>query len=179
VDWILVEIWGDVDMGVTPSTRTLLEKQALLLRTDGAMVDVNGEVPQFEKQDQPVRIIVKHRNHLAVMSNEITTFTAEVVYDFTTAETQAHKYSSMESAPMTLKNGVYCMWAGAMGNHVNVSVSDPPLAQNQFLNSVLLNRTYFISDINMNGIPEPNDVTLVQSNFLKQLRNPLYYFNEN
>jgi hypothetical protein len=166
-------------MGVTPCTRTLLEKKALLLRTNGDIVDVNGNIPQFEKQSQPVRIVVKHRNHLAVMSNEITTFNTDMAYDFTTALTQAHRYSPMEPAPMTLKNGIYCMWAGAMVNHVNVNVSDPPLAQNQFLNSVLLNRTYFLSDINMNGIPEPNDVTLVQSNFLKQLRNPLYYFNEN
>jgi hypothetical protein len=180
----LVEIWGNVNMGVTPCTRTLLEKKALLLRTNGDIVDVNGNVPQFEKQNHPVRIIVKHRNHLAVMSNEITDFTVNTVYDFTTAETQAHKYSPVNPAPMTLKNGVYCMWAGdimnaSMKNDGLVNVSDVIFLQSQYLNNSSLRGTYFFSDINMDGQANTTDMVSVQSNFGKQLRSPLSYFTEN
>ena len=52
VDWVLVEIWGNFAQTAGAGNEDftdydLLQSKALLLRTDGTMIDVNGKNPVF------------------------------------------------------------------------------------------------------------------------------------
>ena len=176
VDWILVEIWGEVNMGA--ATRTLLETQSLLLQPNGNIVNVTGESPKFTPQTVPVRIIIKHRNHLSIMSNEIADFTGEQAYDFTTALTQAYRYSLNNSDPMVLKNGVWCMWAGDLNGDGIVNTSDVTLLDVDFNDSSELRGVYSLSDLTMDGDVNSTDVTIIDYNFNEGARSPVSYFFE-
>ena len=176
VDWVLVEIWGDVDVSSDMGTRTVLERQALLLQPDGTIVDATGQSPKFEPQDGPVRIIIKHRNHLSVMSAEIAEFTGEVEWDFTTGLDKAHQYNVGNSTPMVLKNGVYCMWAGDLNVDGIINASDVTILDFDFVNSSLFNGEYALSDLNMDGGIDSTDATLIDTNFVEGARSPVSYF---
>jgi hypothetical protein len=85
---------------------------------------------------------------------------------------------------MTLKYGVYCMWAGDMMNTSlkadgMVNSLDMFVVQTQYGNNSVLRGTYMISDMNMDGAANAMDIFLVQANFARGLRNPLSYFYEN
>ncbi|MBK7872696.1 MAG: hypothetical protein IPJ74_19470 [Saprospiraceae bacterium] len=88
VDWVEVQIRSVADPNI------ILEQKSLLLQTDGDVVEVDGSTPKFVPQGQAVHIVVRHRNHLAVMSNSIGVFQDVVSYDFTTGLSQAHKVDS-------------------------------------------------------------------------------------
>ena len=85
VDWISVEIRS----GSSP--QTVLQTKSLLLKTTGIIVDLNGQTPTFNPQTGSVRIVLKHRNHLAILSNPIQNFNTGTgaSYDFTTALSQS------------------------------------------------------------------------------------------
>lgn len=161
VDWISVEIRSGTSPGTT------LQTKSLLLKPTGIIVDVNGQTPTFNPQTGPVRVVLKHRNHLAIMSNPIQSFTTGTVasYDFTTALSQASNAFG-DPAQMVQKNGMWCMWAGdiAAGQDLGIDASD--------FNGVYDSNKqgevdiYIATDINMDGGVDANDFNLVFFNNL-------------
>jgi hypothetical protein len=107
VDWVRVDI-----LRILPDYKVnILESKALLLKTTGEIVDTDGQSPKFDPQDGEVRILVSHRNHLAVMSPGIT-LTDGMVYNFSTDVNKADKDDPADPNPMTSVNGIWCMYAG-------------------------------------------------------------------
>ena len=173
VDWIVVEIWGEVtDLNDNaPFTYTLLEERALLLQVDGGVADLNGQLPKFKVQQENVRIVVKHRNHLSVMSsNPEMLFNTEVVkYDFSTSVTQAAKFPG-EPDPMQLRF-VYCLFAGDLNGDYMITPIDNNIFSN-FTAPALYG--YYIPDVNMGGNVESGDGSFIGLNQTK--RSPVFYF---
>ena len=65
VDWILIELRNESDNSFIEARR------ACFLLSDGRIVDTNGSSPvQFLIKEGNYFIVVKHRNHLGVMSSE-------------------------------------------------------------------------------------------------------------
>lgn len=161
VDWILVEIRN----GSSP--QTVLQSASLLLKPDGTIVDRNGLTPKFNPQAGPVRVAIKHRNHLAVMSNLIQNFSAgsTLSYDFTTALSQASNAFG-DPAQMVQKNGVWCMWAGDVNTTQDLGIDATDT--NGLYNSNLLAPidTYTIYDVNMDGGVDATDSNLLYGNNL-------------
>lgn len=84
VDWVKVEIRNANDPSI------ILQTKSLFLKTNGNVVDVDGTLPKFFSESVPVHVIVKHRNHIAVMSSVLPAFSAATVsHDFTTALAKA------------------------------------------------------------------------------------------
>ena len=162
VDWIKVEIWDNVDFEL--GIKTVLETQALLLRPDGTVVDSTGRTPQFESQTNPVRIVVKHRNHLSVINGGAAlSFTdSPVIYDFTTGLGQAYKMNSFDPTPMKQKNGKWCMWAGDINGDGMVDVVDQGYVEYEVKNVTF--DKYLKEDLNMDGIADPLDKGLMDAN---------------
>ncbi len=60
VDWILLELWSEKDI--------ILKRQAVLLRNDGWLVDLEGntEIVLRDFYPEPTHLVVYHRSHIGV-----------------------------------------------------------------------------------------------------------------
>lgn len=162
VDWVKVEIRDAVDPSI------LLESKSLILWGSGFVGNLDGtSQPTFTSQSKPVRIVVKHRNHLAVMSNPIQDFSSGVVsYDFTTALSQASNAFG-DPPQMVQSNGFWCMWMGdiAAGQDLGIDASDITWLYDS--NQQAPVDTYTVTDLNMDGGVDASDVSLLYFNNLK------------
>jgi hypothetical protein len=180
-DWILVEIWGNIDMS-SPTfqyTYDLVASRALLLQPNGMVVDTNGQAPRFLPYlDSEVRIVVKHRDHVAVISSAAMNFEAGYLsYDFSTGLNKALKFdfSIEESMVMDNTGTIACLWAGDLktGNFINyIDVT--------IFNSAIGDwGSYMIPDMNMDGAVNYLDGTYVLYNSGRGLFSPVYFFKKN
>lgn len=192
VDWVLVDV---VRVVANPDNNNLpiietLQRKALLLKTNSHIVDTNGNVPEFDIQTGTVYLVVYHRNHLSVMSNEITDFTNTVndpiVYDFTDLLTKAHKYDNLNDPdPMVVHStGKYCMAAGDIVEEVtdvfgNAEVNSFDVGEVQVDFANAKKDEYLSSDIDMNGESNSIDLGIVILNFEKGIISPLFKYNSN
>ena len=152
VDWVKVEIRKVSD-------RSLLEAKALLLRINGKIVDVDGSIPGFLPQAEPVYLVVKHRNHLSVVSNAIPTFTAPVTYDFSTNLDKAYRNLPTNPDPMLNPfSTIWAMWPGDIDKNEIINHTDESTVQTSSggINS------YLDTDLDMNGIVNHTDDNLLQ-----------------
>jgi hypothetical protein len=104
VDWVLVEL----RTGTAGSTR--VASRAAFVKSDGSIVDTNGvSLVGFPGVAQgSYYVVIKHRNHLGIMSAAPLALTStSALYDFTTATTQAYGTNAMK-----LVGSVYTMLAG-------------------------------------------------------------------
>jgi len=164
VDWIWVEVWSNFeDLLPLITYYDMLESQALLLKTDGSVVDVNGQKPQFMSYSQEsVRLVVRHRNHLSVISLEIPFDEELIEYDFSTGIGQAFKSPYSLYDPMVMVNGVACLWAGDLnidGLIDNLDITNYDIAWRSGIYG-----DYFISDVNMDGIVDNLDGSFILQN---------------
>ncbi len=116
VDWVLVELRTGTASGTKVATR------AAFLKSDGTIVDIDGISPvHFSTlSDGNYYIVIRHRNHLAIMSaSAISLSRNSVLYDFTTAQLQAYGTNPMKSL-----SGVYSMISGDASSDGQVNVDD-------------------------------------------------------
>ncbi len=106
VDWVLVEI-------VTDGSFNLIEQHAAYLLSDGRIVDIDGMTSGVKlynlSSNTDYRIIVRHRNHLDVLSNRTRSLPNFLPYDFRISNSQA--YGPNQQVDMA-GSGVYGMYAG-------------------------------------------------------------------
>lgn len=158
VDWIKVEI-----RLASNNYSTAAETQSLLLKPDGTIISPTGAVPEFATQTGTVRIVIIHRNHLAVMSNDIINFNSATSYDFTTLLSQS--VNDFGDPPqMKTAFGVWVMIAG----DVNMDNSIETLDQNLIRSSLARGDTdeYFSTDIDLSGVINDYDEDILFPNFL-------------
>lgn len=165
VDWVLVEIRN----AAQPSM--VLQSKVLLLRLNGDVVETDGTKPVFQPESDAVQIVIKHRNHIAIMSNPIASFNGDISYDFTTDLSKAfnppspdNPGASIAPAQMVLVNGVWCMWAGDIDQNLALNPGD----YNTILsaNGGQQGEIYMNTDINMDGGMDETDMNLIFSNNL-------------
>lgn len=122
VDWVLVELRTGTPSLTGSKTTTLIETVAGLLLNDGSIVDVDGVYPLTFDQVSNIEdyhILVRHRNHLDILSNNTVTGATNMIYDFTTNVNTAF-------GPMQLKQSgsAYVMHAGDYANDGVIQNSD-------------------------------------------------------
>ena len=127
VDWVFVELRSATNNTLVVATANgLLQRDGDIVKTDGVSpLTFNGLV------GQQLYVVVKHRNHLGVMtSTPITMTSTGTLVDFTT-KTDAdlfHKvvgvtdYADQE---MTTVNGVRALWAGDTNGDNKVKYDGP------------------------------------------------------
>lgn len=101
IDWIIVEL--------RTQPNTIFASRTGLLRKDGKIVDMDGVSPlEFAIQSGSYYIVVKHRNHLAIMTlGQVTLSSTPTTVDFTSGTLPIYGTDAMEQV-----NGRSCMWAG-------------------------------------------------------------------
>ena len=112
VDWVLVELRTEA------AASTAVATQAALLMSDGTLAapDGSGGVPFAEVSAGDYYVVVRHRNHLPVMSAEAVALPNEAgaSYDFTSGPGQAYG----DGATVALGSGSgdgeapYALWSG-------------------------------------------------------------------
>lgn len=158
VDWIKIEIRD----AANPAAK--LQSKSLLLKPNGAVVEVDDTLPKFVGQSSPVRVAVFHRNHVAILSNPIASFNAgTAVYDFTTA---LNKASQLPSDPpqMGLINGKWYMWAGDVNGDGAVDATDMTIANKDFLDG--LYDQYLFTDVNLDGGVDATDGSIMNNSLI-------------
>lgn len=143
VDWILVELRSATDT-------SLVTQKAAWLLSDGSVMDVSGKKGVLFQDVAPTDayfMVVRHRNHLDIMSAE--TLTLPKTYDFTTAANQAAGIGQM----VEMAENVFALKVGDVDGNGIVSIADFNGYQTQlaFLNE------YVRADLTMDGLVSVKD----------------------
>jgi hypothetical protein len=139
VDWVLVELRNT-------ASGSAIAKRAAFLRKDGIVVDLNGNDPvKFHNVNKgSYYIIIKHRNHLGVMtSNKIEIDAVSSLYDFTTSSNKAYGSSAMKN----IGGGVFALFSGDGNSSANVNNADANSVWKQENGSI----GYKAGDFDLNG----------------------------
>jgi hypothetical protein len=147
VDWVLVEL-RDADAPQNADETTTLPgwPKALLLDEEGNILDMDGNPEQFANTAQNnLYIVVRHRNHLDVMSSEPLVLSGNTyIYDFTDAITKA--YGSAMGYKQ-IASGVFGMVAGDSDADGAIFTSDYNRWAALFGNTLI----YLAADLDMDG----------------------------
>ena len=119
-DWVQIEIRGS-------DKATVVESKSCFLRDDGQVIDPDGFSENISLGSSVVNpistyyIVVKHRNHLAVMSADLVELNGLTSYDFTTGN---DKYYGGSSGAIQLETGVWGMIAGDANSDGSIDAVD-------------------------------------------------------
>jgi hypothetical protein len=168
-DWILVELRS----GITGATK--VATRAAFLLSSGAVVDIDGVSPiKFNIRSGDYYIVIRHRNHLAVMSaNPVSITTDSTLYDFTTDSSKYYEgvYSIYFPDPawVDLGDGKLCMVGGDCDASGGITGTDDMImfnAQAQHLSG------YIRADVNFDTIPSIVDQYIAFNNIWKITKVP-------
>ena len=155
VDWVLIEI------RTSATSSTTVARRAAFIKGDGNIVDLDGISPVefIGIPSGSYYLVIRHRNHLSIMSSDTISFSHTTTYDFTNSPEKAYGNNPMAD----LGGGKYGMIAGDDNQDNTISVSDYNLI------STKLNQTgYKHSDNNMDGKVSIGDYNLVKANLNSQ-----------
>ena len=152
VDWILVQLRETETGNATASKSAFLHKDGRIVADDG----INGEIELNAPADN-YYIVIKHRNHLAVMSKNPISLndTSSTLYDFTTADSQFYG----TGGAVQLESGVWGMWSGDADGSGVVDAGDR--------NSTWNDRNkggYEKSDVDLSGVVDAGDRNITWNN---------------
>jgi hypothetical protein len=152
VDWVLIELRNTYN-------GSSVGRRAAFLKNDGSIVDLDGSSPvKFSTiSDGDYYIVVRHRNHLAVMSATAQSFSTGAItdYDFTTAQSKAYGTNAMKDL---LGNAtVFGMFGGNGNGDGFITASDKNISWFQQNGSI----GYFSGDFNLNTFVTAGDKNLI------------------
>jgi hypothetical protein len=146
VDWVLIELRTDADSATKIATR------AAFIKSDGTIVGLDGTGSVVFSSVVPgdYYVVVRHRNHLGVMSaNPVALTHTSPLYDFTTGTDKYYGASAK-----ALSAGKYGMYAGDANGDGQVRNDD----MNDYLRPAMGQSGYKTIDINMNGQVQNDDL---------------------
>ncbi len=151
-DWVLVSLRSTANGSNVTS-------KSVFLRNDGKIVDDDGTTEEIilNADEGDYFIVVKHRNHLRVMTANTVSLsrTTTVSYDFTTSENQFYGVGGAKE----LESGVWGMWSGDADVSGVVDAGDR--------NSTWNNRNlsgYESSDVDLSGVVDAADRNITWKN---------------
>ena len=153
VDWVLVQLRSN--------TTTTVATRAAFIKSDGTVVDFDGtsQVSFNGVAAGSYYIVVKHRNHIGVMSASAVPLTgASTLFDFTSWTGGQKAYGTVD-AMKNLGSNVYGMWSGDADANSGVGASDLVKTRTA-IGSVVYN----VSDIDMNGGVGASDLVVIRAN---------------
>jgi hypothetical protein len=180
VDWVFVELRKGSD-----STQVVDSRSALVQR-DGDVVDIDGvgTLTFTQATEGDYYVVIKHRNHLGVMSKKVSLTSACSSIDFRKVATPTFTLTTtaISQSQVDVQQGK-ALWAGnalydnqviyqGTANDINVIYQEVINAPNNILVSPSYKlKGYFDGDINMSGEVifqgTNNDVEFIYQNVIK------------
>ena len=187
VDWVLVEVRDKFD----PTVR--VAAMAALLQSDGDVVDAatgSKTLQLFNVMDGDYYVVVRHRNHLGVMTNApIPLKTPPELIDFTHPGTKV--YGGVNAR--LINNSLALLWAGDTNNSNTIILGGPGSDGSVILGAILVSPDnklvntafrllgYYATDLNMDGAAmftgPSNDTNVLLGNVLMHPDNLSYSNN--
>jgi hypothetical protein len=134
VDWVLIELRKPTTGAPQDAVAgTFTGRKAAFLLNNGTIVDLDGVTPvkfNINKQGPGNYIVIRHRNHLGIMSNGVATNAAGTFSNDFSLEANVYAKPSATSAPVSLLsasapgNTKYGMWPGDINANGSVTASD-------------------------------------------------------
>jgi hypothetical protein len=150
------------------SNGSAVSQRAVFLQNDGQVLDTDGSVGysattvKASGYDLSYFVVVKHRNHLPIMSAAAVSLPNAAAYDFSTSQAQA-----FGTNPMYDLGGVFGLISGDANLTGIVTASDISDA------IAVLNQTgYLASDANLTGITTASDISEMITNLNKASQLP-------
>jgi hypothetical protein len=149
VDWIFLELRPSTNNGLTFS------RKAALIKNDGTIVDaLDGVSPVFilEASAGDYYLVIRHRNHLAVMSaNSIPMTNKTPLYDFTNNLSKFFGGDAKE-----VNTGIYGLYAGDINANNEIKYNGTGNDRSYILSvlggdQLAIINGYYKEDVNMNG----------------------------
>jgi hypothetical protein len=154
VDWILVEL-RDAPDAMAAGESTVIGQRACFLMSNGSIRELDGvSIPLFAEVFQDsVFVVIRHRNHLDIMSAYPLVRTGDTFhYDFTGGEEMAYGISAQKEIGSVL----YGMYAGDGSADGTINLDDKINTWSQLAGSF----GYEQADFNLDGFidnPDKND----------------------
>jgi len=150
IDWVLVELrHGDPSIA-GESTTTIIERQAALLMNDGRILSTKNELLSFNLTGyDEFSILVRHRNHLDILSSEKFKTADFITCDFTTNKEKALGANQQTE----LNNGLVAMFAGDFNQDGTIQTTDFDVWKQD---PAKLN-VYANHDANLDGVVQTTD----------------------
>ncbi len=152
VDWVLLELRDSNNLN------TIVTRQAAFLDIDGNIMDLNGALGVTFKNVNAgsYHLVVYHRNHIAIISNDPLDSGSNVSYDFTKDINSAYGINQVKD----MEDGSFAMYAGDFDiNGIN-DISD----YNEWNNNTAEIEQYINIDGDGNGIVNNQDFNLWKKN---------------
>ena len=150
VDWVLLEL--------RENETTSSYKRAAFLRSDGKLVDLDGisNVSFTDAVSAEYYLVITHRNHLPVMTNEKIILSAiPELFDLTNDTTKVFGSNSMAD----LGEGILGLFAGDTDGNGTVNAADRSNAWNQRNLS-----GYYGTDVDLSGTVNAADRSVIWNN---------------
>ena len=143
-DWVQVEVRSI-------NGTTIIKSKSCLLRNDGQVIDPYGLSKSISLgiTSGSYYVVVRHRNHLAIMSSDLVQLNGLTTYNFTTAQTKAYGFNSMAD----LGDGNYGMISGDGNGNGQIQNNDSETIWKQANGT----NGYINADYNLNGQVQNND----------------------
>jgi hypothetical protein len=165
VDWVLVQFRKpSTGNGVDATSVTEIGTKAAFILQNGSVVELDGVTPltiDIRKQGSGF-FVLRHRNHLAVMSNSINTISDSYNNDFKVlANSYVNTDPSITNTPMVLmpSSTQYGLWAGNANGDGGVNGSDLFIIRQRANQS---STGYEPADVNMDGGANGSDLFLAR-----------------
>ncbi len=152
VDWVLVELRQGMPIlsGPLPAS-TLAESHAALLLSDGSIVSSDGTPLKFNNVElgQNYYLLIRHRNHLDIVSGNALAGADNMIYDFTLGLEQSFGVSQQKLST----DGKAMMFAADFNIDASIQISD----YNRWKAIPAVLDTYSLEDANMDGVIQTTD----------------------
>ena len=186
VDWVYLELRD------ASTNTTIIDERSALLQRDGDVVGADGVSPVTFNQDPgDYFIVVKHRNHLGIMTaNTFALSSTNTVIDLTDANNQI-TFGGNAQTTFGMPKGVLGMWAGEAsgsgqikfigGSSSTDAIKDYILADSgNILNFLTYASTGYLDvDLDMNGVGKfsggNDDSNVIKDNVLAHPGNILNF----
>jgi hypothetical protein len=161
VDWVLVELRK------TTAASSVDARRACFIKSDGSIVDLDGTSPvEFDKTSgNSYYVVIRHRNHLAIMSANALTLSSSLAgtyltggsteYDFGTAQSQAFGTNAMRD----LGSGFFGLYTADTDGSGTVNAADRSNTWNQRNLS-----GYYGTDVDLSGTVNAADRSATWNN---------------
>lgn len=154
VDWVWLELRALND------NTTIVKSRSALVQRDGDVVDMDG-TSHIEMQAPPNNyyIVIKHRNHLGVMSSNTFGLREEATTTIDFTDNTFLTYGS--NAQVQLSSGNTALWSGDLNNDTKIQFSGAGNDVNTLKDFIIANAPlplltipvsgYFNEDLDLNG----------------------------